>query len=657
MTKQYNEESIQSLGILGGVRAKPASIGLESHNHTFLEILGNAIDEYRAGHGKRIVVTKNEDGSTTVRDYGRGVPMGKNKEGQFSYKKVFDELWAGGKYKNNDEDGGDYEYSLGTNGVGATGTNYTSDYMQIFSFGEKKVHTVMYEEGVEREGSYECFDNHKGNEIGTEITWRPSAECFRGKGEIDDDFIEITLADQAVVNGGLQFIFENKKTGETKEYFYENGVADYINSLSNPEHKLTEVVSLSTEQKGRDNEADKDYKIKADVYFSFNRETSFNRYYHNSSWLENGGTPEDFIRNSFVFVVDKFIKDQNLYNKGEKKVSFDDIADSLIVVTSTYSTISLFTDQTKKKIGSDFMKKAVTEWLREQLTVYFIENPNEAKLILAQVLVNKRSREKAEKTRLDVKKKLAGTVNNLTARVDGFVNCTSKNPDETELYIVEGKSALGSTQQGRDAKIQAIIALRGKILNCLKADYDVIFKNEIITDLIKVIGCGIEVKSKHAKDLHNFDINNLKWSKIIITTDADVDGFHIRTLVLTMIKRLMPTLIDMGLVYIAESPLFEITTKNDESFFAYSDKEKDQIVAKLGNKVESIQRSKGLGENTAEMMWETTMNPETRRLVKVMPTDDVETQKAFDLFLGDDLNGRKEYIEENLHLYLENPLD
>lgn len=657
MTKGYNEDSIKSLGILGGVRAKPASIGLESNNHTFLEILGNSIDEYRAGHGDKIIITKHTDGATTVRDYGRGVPMGKNKEGEYSYKKVFDELWAGGKYKNNEEDGGDYEYSLGTNGVGATGTNYTSDFFQAVAYAKDgKKYVILYDKGVEDNDGLHIIKND-GEPVGTAITWRPSAEVFRGKGEIDDEFIITTLEDQAIVNGGLKFILINKKTDETTEYYYENGVSDYIDSMSNEEHKLTNVVHMSTEKKGKDNEADKDYKIKADIYFSFNRETSFNRYYHNSSWLENGGTPEDFIKNSFTFVIDKFLKDQNLYVKNEKKVTFEDISDSLIVVTSTYSTISLFTDQTKKKIGSDFMKKEITAWLRQKLEIYLIENPNEAKLILAQVLVNKRSREKAEKTRLDVRKKLEGTVNNITARVDGLVTCTSKDPSETELYIVEGKSALGSTQQGRDARIQAIIAIRGKILNCLKADYDVIFKSEIITDLIKVIGCGIEVKSKHNKDLNTFNINNLKWSKIIITTDADVDGFHIRTLVLTMIKRLMPTLIEEGYVFIAESPLYEVTTKKDESFFAYTDAEKDQIVAKLGNQVESIQRSKGLGENTAEMMWQTTMNPETRRLIKVTPADADETQKAFDLFLGDDLAGRKEYIEENLHKYLEVALD
>lgn len=653
MTKQYNSDSIESLGIRGGVRAKPASIGLESHNHTFLEILGNSIDEHRAGHGDVIQVFKHVDGAVTVRDFGRGVPMGKNSEGEYSYKKVFDELWAGGKYKNNDDGGGDYEFSLGTNGVGATGTNYTSDFFQAVAWNESgKGISILYDKGVEREeGLYELPE--KGIR-GTEITWLPSTEVFRGKGEIDNDFIIRTLQDQAIVNGGLKFVFENKKTEETTEYFYENGISDYIKTLTNEKHRLTEVISLSVEQKGKDNESDKDYRIRSDIYFAFNRETSFNRYYHNTSWLENGGTPEDFIKNSFTFVIDKFLKDQNLYDKKEKKISFEDISDSLLVVTSTYSTISLFTDQTKKKIGSDFMKQSVTKWLREQLEIYFVENPQVAKLILTQVLVNKRSREKAEQTRINVKKKLSGTVNNLTARVDGFVNCKSKDNTKTELYIVEGKSALGSTQQGRDAEHQAIIAIRGKILNCLKADYDKIFKSELIVDLIKLMGCGVEVKSKHAKDLNTFDINNLRWSKIIITTDADVDGYHIRTLVLTMIKVLMPSLIEEGKVFIAESPLFEIS-QNDVSQFAYTDKEKDNIVSKLKGNY-TVQRSKGLGENTAEMMWETTMNPESRRLIKVMPSNEEETMNYFNLFLGDNLEGRKEYIEENLHLYLEDPL-
>ncbi|MFQ3543453.1 toprim domain-containing protein [Halobacillus rhizosphaerae] len=647
----YGNDSIQSLGILGGVRAKPASIGLESHNHTFLEILGNSIDEFHAGYGSEIFISKNTDGSVTVRDFGRGVPMGKNSNGEYAYKKVFDLLWAGGKYKNNEEDGSDYKYSLGTNGVGATGSNYTSDFFTATSFKEDTIYTVRYNKGVEEVFSDE---DNTGEKIGTEITWKPSEEVFRGKGEIDNDFIITTLEDQAIVNGGLKFVFFDMNTGLRTEYFYENGVSDFIKTMSNEEHVLTDVVSFSTEQKGKDNESDKDYRIKANIFFSFNRETSYKRYYHNSSWLENGGTPEDFIKNSFVYVIDKFLKENSLYNKNEKKISFDDISDSLIVVTSTYSTISLFTDQTKKKIGSDFMKQSITKWLREQLEVYFVENPNDADLILKQALVNKRSREKAEKTRLDVKKKLGGTVNNLTSRIDGFVGCKkSKNNIKPELIFVEGKSALGSTQQGRDANFQAIYALRGKILNCLKADYDKIFKNEIIIDMIKLLGCGIEVKSKHSKDLNTFDLNKLRWSKIIIITDADVDGFHIRTLILTAIYRLMPTLIEEGYIYIAESPLFTITTKKKEVFLAYNDREKDQLVSKLGNTINEIKRSKGLGENSAKMMWDTTMNPETRKLVKVMPTDVDKTLDAFELFLGDNLAGRKEYIEENLHHWIE----
>jgi DNA gyrase subunit B len=652
---KYNNDSIKSLGLLGGVRAKPASIGIESHNHTFIEILANSIDEANAGHGDTIIITKNKDKSVTVKDFGRGIPMGKNKDGEYTYKKIFDELFAGGKYDNNESDDGNYLYSLGTNGLGACSTNYTSDFFTAKSYKPEGIYYVEYKEGVEVEGSFK-FDKQaiSDDDIGTEITWRPSEECFRGNGEVDNEFIETTLGDQSIVNGGLKFIFNNVKDNYSKEYYYEEGIKGYIKSLTDEKNMLTDVISLSKEDKGKDNELDKDYKIKADIYFSFDREKSFYRYYHNSSWLENGGTPDDFIKNSFTFVIDKMLKENNLYNKNEKKILFEDVSDSLIIVSSTYSTISLFTDQTKKKIGSNFMKKSITDWLREQISVYFVENPSEAEVVMRQVLVNKRSREKSEKTRLDVKKKLGGTVNNLTNRIEGFINCRSKDKSETELFLVEGRSALGSTKQGRDPNKQAIYALRGKILNCLKADYERIFANDIIVDLIKILGCGVEVKTKN-KDISNFNIDNLKWDKIIIATDGDVDGFHIRTLILTMIYRLMPTLIEENKVYIGETPLYEITNKG-KTYFAYSDKEKNEIVSKLDGNV-LLQRSKGLGENTAEMMWETTMNPETRKTFVVTKDDVKKTAETFDLLLGDNISDRKEYIANNLYKYVESALD
>ena len=293
----------------------------------------------------------------------------------------------------------------------------------------------------------------------------------------------------------------------------------------------------------------------------------------------------------------------------------------------------------------------MTEFLKHNLEIYFIENPDEAVKIAEQVLVNKRSREKAEKSRIDLKKKLAGSID-LSNQVQKFVDCRSKDLSQRELYIVEGDSALGSVKMARNAEFQAVIPVRGKILNCLKADYDKIFKNEIITDLIKVIGCGVEVKTGKNKEISMFNLDNLRWNKIVICTDADVDGFHIRTLILTMLYRLVPTLIEKGYVYIAESPLFEITT-SDKTYFAYDENEKTKILKMIGNKKFDIQRSKGLGENEAEMMSLTTMDPATRRLIKIEPDDIEQTQWMFDMLLGDNLQGRKDFITNNGVDYLD----
>ena len=318
---------------------------------------------------------------------------------------------------------------------------------------------------------------------------------------------------------------------------------------------------------------------------------------------------------------------------------------------SSFSTQTSYENQTKKAITNKFIQDAMTEFFRHQLEIYFIENKIEADKIADQMIINMRSRIKAEKTKTSIKKALQSKVD-ITNRINKFVDCRSKDINEREIFIVEGDSALGACQQARDANFQALMPVRGKILNCLKSDYDKIFKSDIITDLVKVLGCGVEVKSKAAKDVSMFNMDNLRWNKIMICTDADVDGFHIRSLILTMIYRLMPKLIEAGKVFIAESPLYEVTCK-DQTYFAYNEIEMDAIKAEIGDKKYTVQRSKGLGENEPEMMSLTTMNPKTRRLIKVTPADAEKTAQMFDLLLGDNLEMRREYISTNGHLYLD----
>ncbi|MBQ9914788.1 MAG: DNA topoisomerase, partial [Clostridia bacterium] len=434
------------------------------------------------------------------------------------------------------------------------------------------------------------------------------------------------------------------------EYCYENGIVDYLAELSAGK-EITPVHTFSAERRGRDREDKPEYKVKMQFAFCFNNEINALEYYHNSSFLEHGGAPDKAVRNAFVYEIDQYLKNSGKYNKTEAKIGFQDVADSLILVSNSFSTITSYENQTKKAITNRFIQEAMTELLRQQLEVYFIENKQMAEKIADQVLVNKRSRESAERTRLNMKKKLTGTID-MTNRINKFVDCRTKDTSVREIYIVEGDSALGSCKMSRNAEFQAIMPVRGKILNCLKAGYDKIFKSEIITDLVKVLGCGVEIAHSKSKDLNTFDLDLLRWDKIIICTDADVDGFQIRTLILTMIYVLMPTLIEAGKVFIAETPLFEITCGKD-TYFAYNEREKQEILEKIDGKKCTIQRSKGLGENDPEMMALTTMNPETRRLIKINTEDAQKTLDMFELLLGDNLQGRKDFIAECGHLYLD----
>lgn len=651
--KTYDNSSISSLKGADRVRKRPAVIfgsdGIEGCQHSMFEILSNSIDEAREGYGNVIYVTRFLDMSIEVEDFGRGIPVEYNeREKKYNWELVFCELYAGGKYQNNA--GGNYEFSLGLNGLGACATQYSSEYMDVEILRDGHKFILHFEKGENIGGLTKTKFRYR--HTGSRIRWKPDLEVFTDI-RIPLEFYQSILKRQAVVNSGLRFILKNETAPgefESFEYYYENGIVDYVKELCQGK-ELTGVHFVEAERKGRDREDLDEYKVRMSFAFCFNNEINVLEYYHNSSFLEYGGAPDKAVRNAFVYAIDQYLKQNNKYTKNESKIQFSDIEDSLVLVSNSLSTMTSYENQTKKAITNKFIQDAMTEFLREQLSIYFIENKMDAEKICSQVLVNKRSRETAEKTRINVKKKLGGTLD-VANRVKKFVDCRSKDVSRREVYIVEGDSALGACKLGRDSEFQAIIPIRGKILNCLKAEYDKIFKSDIIVDLLKVLGCGVEISSKHNKDLNSFDLDNLRWSKVIICTDADVDGYQIRTLILTMIYRLTPTLIEKGYVYIAESPLYEITCK-DKSYFAFNETEKAEIMKKLEGKKYTIQRSKGLGENQPEMMWETTMNPETRRLIQVKPDDVEKTRQMFDLLLGDNLAGRKEHIANEGHRFID----
>ena len=647
----YGNESISSLKGADRVRKRPGVIfgsdGLDGCEHAVFEILSNSIDEAREGHGRLITVTRYLDHSIEVEDMGRGCPVDYNtKEKRFNWELVYCELYAGGKYNN--LDGDNYEYSLGLNGLGACATQYSSRYMDVTVWRDGNKYSLHFERGEPtgkkgQELTVEPTD--RGRKTGTRTRWLPDLDVFTDIDIPVDYYIE-TLRRQAVVNAGITFRLKNEVLPgrfETQDFLYENGIIDYVSEIAG-EDALTTPVFWETERRGRDREDKPEYKVKLSCACCFSNKVQRIEHYHNSSWLEHGGSPEKAAKNAFVYAIDKYLKDNNKYQKSEGRIAWQDVEDCLILVSNNFSTQTSYENQTKKAITNKFIQEAMTEFFRAQLEIYFIEHKAEADRVMEQVLINKRSRETAEKARLNIKKKLTGNVD-LANRVQKFVDCRSKDVSRREIYIVEGDSALGACKLSRDAEFQGIMPVRGKILNCLKADYARIFKSDVITDLMRVLGCGVEVQSKQAKDLSAFNLENLRWNKVIICTDADVDGFQIRTLILTMLYRLAPTLIREGYVYIAESPLYEIVSKG-KTYFAYSDREKAAIVDSLGGAKADINRSKGLGENDPEMMWLTTMNPDTRKLIRVMPEDVERTAQVFDLLLGDNLAGRKAHIAE-----------
>ena len=639
--QDYGNESITMLKGADKVRKRPGVIfgsdGLDGCAHSIFEIISNSIDEARAGFGDKILITRWNNGEIEVEDFGRGCPVDFNKtEQRYNWELVYCELYAGGKYEENS-----YDFSLGLNGLGLCATQYASEFMDVTVHRDNTEYNLHFEKGENIGGLQK--KKYSGKITGTKTRWKPDLDVFTDI-HVSDEFFHDTLRRQAVVNSGLLFIYHSQQEDGSfleKKYFYENGISDYVQEIVG-DKAMTSIKFWTAERVGRDRADKLDYKVKLSVALTFSNKINLLEYYHNSSFLEHGGSPDKAVKSAFLSQINSYLKANNKFQKNESVASFDDIKDCLVLVSSSFSTQTSYENQTKKAITNKFIQEAMTDFLKHQLEIYFIENPEEANKIAEQVLINKRSRENAEKTRLNIKKKLAGNID-LANMVEKFVDCRTKDITRRELYIVEGDSALGAVKLARDAEFQAVIPVRGKILNCLKADYPRIFKSDVITDLLKVLGCGVEVNLKNTSNIAKFNMQNLRWNKIIICTDADVDGFQIRTLILTMLYRLTPTLIQKGYVYIAESPLYEINTKA-KTYFAYTEKERIAIQKKINNSKYTIQRSKGLGENEPEMMSLTTMNPETRRLIKVMPSDAEQMQAVFELLLGDNLQGRKEHI-------------
>ena len=638
----YDNESITSLKGADRVRKRPAVIfgsdGMEGCAHSIFEILSNSIDEAREGYGDKIIVTRFKDGSVQVEDFGRGMPVDYNQgEDRYNWELLFCEMYAGGKYTAGDDN---YEFSLGLNGLGLCATQYASDWMTADIYRDGQHYHLDFKKGENVGGLHK--EPYKGRRTGSIIRWKPDDEVFTDINVPAECFRDV-MKRQAVVNTGITLILRDETGAEPAEetFYYENGIQDYVQEIAGLDG-LTPVVFCESSATGRDRADQPEYKVKMSAAFCFSNKVQLLEYYHNSSWLEHGGSPDKAVRSAFVSQINAYLKAKNLYKKGESQITFADVQDCLIFVSSSFSTRTSYENQTKKAINNKFVAQAMTDFLKHQLEVYFLEKPEEAQKLCQQVLINKQSREHAEKTRQSIKKTMSSQLD-IANRVAKFVDCRSRDASVRELYIVEGDSAMGAVKTSRDSEFQAIMPVRGKILNCLKADYDRIFKSEIITDLIRVMGCGVELGGKSKKDLATFDLASLRFNKVVICTDADVDGYQIRTLILTMLYRLVPTLIEKGYVYIAESPLYEINTKN-KTYFAYTEQEKAGILARIEGEKYTIQRSKGLGENDPEMMWLTTMNPASRRLIQVLPADAEETSRVFDLLLGDNLAGRKEHI-------------
>jgi len=629
----YSAEQIQVLEGLEAVRKRPGMyIGATSArglHHLVWEIVDNAIDEALAGFCDDIEITLEKDGSVTISDDGRGIPVEVHeKTGKSTVETVFTVLHAGGKFG-----GGGYKVSGGLHGVGASVVNALSKYLEVKVYKNGNVYFQRYVDGGKPEEDLKIVDSCSDERSGSTIKFLPDPEIFTETVEFDYDLIKVRARELALLNKGVRIILKDDRADKKDEFLFQGGISEYVALLNkNKELVHEEIVDTEGESDG----------ITVEVAMQYNTGYNPSVYsFANNIKTHEGGTHEEGFRMSLTRAINAYAKNNKYLKDNDENLTGEDAREGLTAIISIKHPDPQFEGQTKTKLGNSEVRKIVANIFYDGFERFLNENPDVAKLIIEKVMTAARARNAAKKARELTRRKNVLEISSLPGKL---ADCSSKDASECEIYIVEGDSAGGSAKLGRDSKTQAILPLRGKVLNVEKSRLDKIFGNNEIRSMITAFGTGIG---------EEFDIEKLRYHKIIIMTDADVDGSHIRTLLLTFLYRYFKPLIENGFVYIAQPPLYKIDTGR-KSEYVYSDKELNEYLNSLeGEKRYSLQRYKGLGEMNADQLWETTMNIENRVLLKATIEDAIEADLVFDTLMGSDIEPRKKFIEENAQ-YVQN---
>lgn len=630
---EYGADEIQVLEGLEAVRKRPGmyigSTGPKGLHHLVYEIVDNAIDEALAGYCTKIDVSILPGNVIEVKDNGRGIPVGINKKtGISAVTVVFTVLHAGGKFG-----GGGYKVSGGLHGVGASVVNALSTWLEVKVCDGEDLYFQRFERGKQTD---DIKIIGKSTERGTTVTFKADNEIFQETDVYDYEILEKRLREQAFLNAGVHIELVDKRDPENviqNNFVYEGGIKSFVEYIH--KKKSLDVIHPNVMYFSATNEDDT-----ASVEVAMQYNDSYNEFilsFANNIHTTDGGTHEEGFKRALTRVMNDYARKFNKLKDTDKNLSGEDVREGLTAIISVKLKEAEFEGQTKAKLGNTEIRTMVDKLISDKLSAYLEENPGVAKVIFEKALASSRAREAARKARESVRRKTALENTKLPGKL---ADCQSNDNTITEIYIVEGDSAGGSAKGGRDRRFQAILPLWGKMLNVEKARLDKVYGNDKLTPVITALGCGIG---------DEFDIEKLRYGKVIIMADADVDGSHIRTLLLTFFFRFMRPLIEQGHIYIAQPPLFRITKgtgKKQEHFYAYDDVERDRILASIEGKTE-VQRYKGLGEMDAEQLWETTMNPETRLMLKVELSDAEAADETFTILMGDKVEPRREFIEKN----------